>query len=576
MPEAKLASLPAADPGSPGFRSVQPESIFQRVVKPALRATVSVVCAGSIAIQSFTVSGYAQSPPPESGLTDLGQGLSDHPLRCSVAAQPGTCPVEENPGAGSSNTAYAVSSPSGASTSYTVNLATQLHTAQTQTEASYQEAPEPGEPDWTPNQWDGLDIFNQLLSGVYGIGSAATLWMLHDIIITTIDGGVLKKHPAAQTAVAWSSYAFVSFVLLLIKIKVQWLIYVSLRKGKFFEKQYPKQGEKLARTVANVMSLLLGSAILVLATYVKNKVEREFQDSAKPDGTLDYTDFGRKLRSTIVSKPGKAGTIFSRISRAVHDAKLITENGVTYLILRPVLDGHYWTKTELPIDIPKDDKVHQLQKYVWAPDPSTKKYYWKKDGWLKINFSTGAEVPAKVVADGNSIWMLIGRKGEGYKIFKARQHDSPVLFLNAVFAATRVPGEAIDLYPGEEYVWATNALDEVYACKQPCDDGKWIKMGAKGRQVVVAPQWNPFLETTKGNTNNVWLKDGNGIIWSRPEGLVTTSTHDWLNFSSKYRQWIPQRVHDFFKAKPTRKNDWVDRDTMWPRSPFYPYESMSD
>lgn len=76
------AATAAGTPGSPGFRPVQPGSVFKRLVKPVLRSGVVMICAGSIAMQTVTVSSYGQTiPGPNTTRDNQTDGSFDAPLQ---------------------------------------------------------------------------------------------------------------------------------------------------------------------------------------------------------------------------------------------------------------------------------------------------------------------------------------------------------------------------------------------------------------------------------------------------------------------------------------------------------------
>ncbi len=116
-------------------------------------------------------------------------------------------------------------------------------------------------------------------------------------------------------------------------------------------------------------------------------------------------------------------------------------------------------------------------------------------------------------------------------------------------------GQVLDLYPGNEYVWAVNAREEIFACKQPCDTGDWRRIPGKATAVAVGAYYSARKKTTKGNESRVWIKNAAGTIFSRFETDTRTVLY-WVDHSSskssKYaRDMVPKRMRDLLNERDT-------------------------
>jgi hypothetical protein len=66
----------------------------------------------------------------------------------------------------------------------------------------------------------------------------------------------------------------------------------------------------------------------------------------------------------------------------------------------------------------------------------------------------------------------------------------------------------------------------------------------------------------------VWIKTSDGSIFFRPESINTTT--GWVDASSGtglWRKWLPKRIRDKLKERPTMTN-W-EKDTMYSFPPEY-------
>ena len=551
MPEARLASLPAADPGSPGFRSVQPESIFQRVVKPALRATVSLVCAGSIAIQSVTVSGYAQTQPAPQRY-DQNNGTFDIPLVplvCTNAYSPPpsqppspeihNCPAGSPINANGASTSYGdqgapvsfqpdptVHPPTSGgpiSTPASMGQVVQLHLNIVNSSATaFPNVPVPG---WFPEGADFLDFQNQIQSAfvvtTLGIGAWAFL-NLSGITLNGAQQQIATDH-ISKRIIGWFGVAGISYILAYIKVWAYWLTYAASRKLRDYNEV---DGRTLAAYVSGVLTAVFAFGAGVLGKYVDN-----LAISGK---------FRRKLLATDPDAPKILGKISWALLYMVKHSYIA--GGYMYL---PALKGDYGlpaypaTRLLLPKSINDPNFPHHdgttVSLRVEVFDKKQSKWVYKES--VYINAEAESTIPVKFVNDGANRWMLSGIGSRGFHLFKQPQHTNLNTFGKNFSRWSYVKAQLIDFYPNKDYVYGVSSDQKLFSCKQSCDTGDWKQVSLPAHirpvAVVTGPDWSIVTRSTRGMPNFIFVRDSTGKIYGRYEALPGGT---WWDYST----WGPQ------------------------------------
>ena len=550
----------AGTPGSPEFRSVQPQSIFQRVVKPALRATVSVVCAGSIAIQSVMVSSYAQMPP---GTANLSNGQSDIQMGCpylptlgeDVPSVPPTaeCPWVYVPGSPSPG-----ASTSGASTSYVpqtgspvpASLANAIQSAGEAANNVAQQLPNV----WFPKPEDGDDVMRASLEVFFGLIIALGVFQWKKLSTTTVDAGMSDDLDAAnlnsRRTVAWGWVATSLFFIGVFRHYFTYVAYAALKSKVGWN-------ERAARWTSWASLYLVAAAATVYAAEAYGLVD-EMMLKLKDDPA----GHKRKLLTKDAPVPGAFGTARRQFMDALRDAKLVHADTVEI----PAVLGNPRTRLKLPQKGTPEDYV-EMHVYQWGYSQRLGHNAWIRKPDFVIRPQTLRTLPTKLVSDGAHVWQLIGRETDGYAIYRQPMpKDAKDAALN-MNSWTKVGGQAIDLYPGPTTVWAINNAQDIYACPKPCD-GAWAKVNGKGQAVAVGPTVNLATKSTYEQPVYVWVKDGNSKIWRR---LESDTTGQYWRDATKDSNIAP-RVRDLLNERDPLW-DWMDPDKFkYPYLPFPPYE----
>lgn len=600
MPEAKFASLPAADPGSPGFRSVQPRSIFQRVVKPALRATVSVVCAGSIAVQAVTVSSYAQPGHPAGpNTTRYDQSANngfDAPLMpnsCAAPANPNNpqCPVsiseiepappENNTGDQGASTYYSAGPSTSGSNSAIVPISigalNQLgHAAATDGLSQQPETSQANQPWYSfPSINDHNDLFFSWLWSFPGFVAVSAGLMAWTTISTTTDNGNIDDLRAAHQGkvMGMAAAGLLTWLIHSMRIPI-WLFTYNVLHTKYLKKvpkekpnetpQEKERREKLEKD-ADESARIAGTAALVLwGTVIIAVIGGIFVRAI--NGELSKDQGGghrRKLLANFFPPRGPIGNKLAEYRWYLSQIELFKQtDGRGYQVILPAYKSMNIPsmKVDFPAHLDFSGKQMSLPVHIITEDPVSKvSRLTRRPKDLVFNPATLSQLPAKIVADGLSVWMLAGRGVHGYNIYKRPQYKDPWSLREDGENWKKVSGELVDLYPGQNFVWGTNANHEIFACKQPCDNGDWKRVPGKANRVAVGPYYAVSTKTTKDMETRVWIKDGAGTIFSRWEDDTKPTTSTWLNHSryEYYRNMVPKRVRDLLNERDTT-SDWND------------------
>lgn len=511
MPEAKPASLPAADPGSPGFRSVQTRSIFQRVVKPALHSGVAIICAASLAVNAVAMDGDGKRTT-KNGDVELG---------CEITpANDSQCVASTSNGNGAST--------SGASTSYEGNaasVATVLQTATHATQSTQYELPA-----------------NQLFESAADMHALIIEVVTHFVALSTTGVGIFSWRRLTTstlqpgTGVAMTQTLAGAFVILTLGTISQYAIYRALKT------KYPGMSDSQRKYIAALPMSVCTAGAIVYIGYVSGLMQLML---AKPKDELR-----RKLLSTPSEwkqTKGKGGDMMRELAWTLSNLTLDSQSRVTF----PAFWGCPSTRVQIPktLQFGSHDGMIELPAWEFKKVDETGRMGWTSRKSIVFTPATKTTIPVKVVADGDRVWMLSGRGENGYKIFHQLQHsDWKTIVKERLNRWTRTAGEAIDLYPGQNYVWAIRKNQDIYACKQPCN-GTWSKVPGKARRVAVGQALNPWgnYKSTKDMPLAVWVLDDSGRVWSRPETDATST--DWTEHKDWDEKSIPQRIRDIFKER---------------------------
>ena len=606
----------AGTPGSPGFRSVQPESIFQRVVKPALRATVSVVCAGSIAIQSVMVSGYAQTPPgppsgPNTTLTNWADGRMDvtvAPNACDLETGPTPnnpqCPVN-NPLPSPSNVELAfpqqagpptiiVNDTTNPPTTTNAGPAAAIEVAGQALQSGAGEHPETSQANkpwyaW-PTVGDGHEFFYwQMLTLIAFLGHPSASYAWDVASATTDDANYSELHKKFLPRLVGASLTGLGmWAVNTLRIWI-WLFtyYVAYKK---YLKNVPKkkpnetedekkkreeaeqQADLDARAICHIVLVAWASVIWAASKYSLKTVDKWILEN---NGIGDINNRRRLLandpdpRKTV--RRGPTGSLMAEFGWNIQQIKVINRG-----------DGkkEYWLPPFRSLNIPMmavtvpreiDYSGNQMKLPVDLMYPVGKDTGWygmppagvvmqgiRRPKDFVINPATLTQRPTKFVADGRFVWMLSGRGKNGYYIYKRPQYKDPASLGEDGENWKKINGQVIDLFPGQHYVWAVNSEEDIFTCKQPCDTGEWIKIPGQARNIAVGPWYRATYKTTAGNSTRVWMITSEGKIYSRPETNVDPNDKTWMshyNPNGGFFGSVPKLIRELLYERPG-KLDW--------------------
>ena len=285
-----------------------------------------------------------------------------------------------------------------------------------------------------------------------------------------------------------------------------------------------------------VCKLAIQAGVSVATNYADNYAKDELRRRKLLSG-----DFETML-------PGPAGDRMRDVSIAL--SRAFVKDGYVYL---PTPIGTCPTRAfQLPSEPFGTDAPVTMRHYSF--DSSVNKYNEIAPPFVG-NTNTLTSFPVKMVADGDHVWMLANRLDNGFGIYRQTQYSSWETSLNQIFWL-RIPGEAIDLFPGPNFVFAVNKNNQLFHCRQPCDDGKWHKSGATPVSVAVGPSmvnWD-----TTGQPVYVWIKNTNGQVYRRLENLTSPL---WTRVASG----VPPRISALLNERNTYE-EWAN----WSRYYKYP------
>jgi hypothetical protein len=485
VPEEKFASLPAADPGSPGFRSVQPRSIFQRVVKPALHSGVAIICAASIAVNTVVVEGYAQTSPENPFIGDVANmpflchappphpphngnpvcpvdphtsGQSTHPDESSHADQ-GSPTVYVSPNLATAPNAVGFVEASPAAVRETVELAILAAPGQSP-------SPSPSPRPWyVPTEEDAADLYFTwvwsciLILATLGTFARNTMSAATDDgDLTEVQNGMLGKRVAGLTF-----NGLVIMVGNLFRIPIYLATY-RLQKNKLLA-QHPA-GSTTPEINSRAAALSAASLWAIAMLAVQNELNL-YVDGKIKNGEWKLWGNRRKLHRDILPEKGKIGDLMSEYFWHVNRIEFMnmTKNGKQIdVIIFPEFKRIGIPKTLVEIPSTLDLSGGQMRfpaEEIVEVNPNTWRTTKRPD--ILVNPAAFAQWPTKHVADKNSVWNLTGRGNFGYNIYKRPKYNDPKLTGEGVVAWKQVHGQALDLYPGPNVVWAVNALNPIYS-----------------------------------------------------------------------------------------------------------------
>lgn len=356
----------AADtPGSPGFRPVQPQSIFQRVVKPALHSGVAIICAASIAVNTVVVEAYAQqSPSPSSPNTtreSQREGGFDSPLMQSfcltqpTATSPATeiCPVNAgysfpppptsptiNYVDNGASTSHAPASGSGTGgwepqfTPVVASIAAVQEAVYGMMVDAATQAPEVSEDDkpWhNPSEADLLDLWNTWGLSILPIGLSIGTFAWTTISTSTDNGNladVQKKNK--QQIIGSGTAGIVAFGMNYFRIFVYLLTYKAFRlkliKNTKLGSKERQDAENNARRAAMVAATLWSGVVAIIGVVIAQEFEKKIRV-----GEFPLFNKRRKLLADPLPRSGKVGTIIRKYLRHFSNVTILPGTGSVVL-----------------------------------------------------------------------------------------------------------------------------------------------------------------------------------------------------------------------------------------------------
>lgn len=202
-------------------------------------------------------------------------------------------------------------------------------------------------------------------------------------------------------------------------------------------------------------------------------------------------------------------------------------------------------------------KIVELPKVPVGTDASVTIRHWDRNEKpmtsRATSYNTLGSWPVKIVADGDRTWLLSGAEQSGFNIYRMNQFSSLEATLANINNWTRIPGRAIDLFPGPNFVFAINSDKDVFQCAWPCNTGNWSNMNIKAVSVAVGPR---MVSTTNPDTTGqpvyVWVKDSHGHVSRRLERFPGGLWHRVNN-----RADIPPRIRALLDERDTY-DDWAN------------------
>ena len=108
---------------------------------------------------------------------------------------------------------------------------------------------------------------------------------------------------------------------------------------------------------------------------------------------------------------------------------------------------------------------------------------------------------------------------------------------------------------GKDWIWGVNKKDNVYACKKPCEDSKWIKVPGKLTQIVGGDDdvWGI------NSSNNIYkMKQDNSTTWKQVSGSLSNISQggDWVwGIKKKESCTVPVKYGDNITIAQTNNSD---------------------
>lgn len=517
---------------------------FKRMAKSATRICIALACSVSLVANSYAME--PRSPAPG----DLTNG-------CSALGQL-TCPLP--------NSSFNVNQANSSNAGCTAPASPSTVTAVTVNEAA-NVAQQGAEPNHAPPGVNANDpevqaikkFQDEVLKVAIGtvIQTAYSAW-------TVLSATTISAAPF-ETVLTIASIYPATFFLYGISAILSNGIYIAIRK------YHPRISQSNAEWIAFVVLAGVANGLAGLYTqYASNSLNDKICKSKGLPG-LPHDELRRKLLSSG-PKTGAVGNMFVDVLYAISK---LTIDGAGRVTIPGMLGGPK-TRFMVPsVEFGSNDNTVGIAVQEYIYNENTKSWQWEYRQPAQFTPAALDKLPVKVVSDNHRIWLLSGHRGKyGYKIFT--KHENEAAFKSGQLTDEtrkamiwhRHEGEAIDIFPGQHYVWLTNSEQDIYACAQPCGNHTWIKVRGKAQNVAVGPSLNLATKSTKGQPSYVWVKDGNGKVWRRAEADVTGDF--WLEM--KKAAEIPQRIKDLLNERDSFY-DWLDRNKFkYPELPFPPHD----
>jgi hypothetical protein len=263
-----------------------------------------------------------------------------------------------------------------------------------------------------------------------------------------------------------------------------------------------------------------------------------------------------QIDDEVAATPGSIGNLMADWAYMAATVEINTQNEAVF----PRTAYCPKTKVALPRygEFRSIDGTISIPAWEWKYNTALSRTGWVPRNTIKITPGALAQLPVKVVSDGNQVWMLSKRGTYGYSIWKRKDHANwRDLLNNNPGAWTNVTGEVIDIFPGPTTVWATNSEGKIFACRKPCD-GQWVHMTGGGspsntspsaREVAISKR--SYITTSATARPRVWIKDMRGNVWSRDEDMQRLDHWDRVLGPSP-------RARDLLNERDALM-DWLDR-----------------
>ena len=256
-------------------------------------------------------------------------------------------------------------------------------------------------------------------------------------------------------------------------------------------------------------------------------------DRERPAGVRRILQYGAPADS------GTIGNFMQKYAYSVMNARIDRSGMLRFPGYGGCPDG----KVQLPSTLSGvRDGTIPLKAWEFKKNPATKRWDWDQRADIEFTPAAVEELPAKIVADYDQVWLLTNKGRHGYKVFT--QRNKKPFADNFNYSKWNRIGrmEFLDLYPGPTHVWATDINGGVYHCRQSCTHSfSHIREPAYAVQIAVGPEMNHITRKTDFERVYVWIKDRDGYIWRRDE----SDTTDTLNVGRIFRNgW--QRMDDYW------------------------------